>query len=231
MNFSIVMPSLRWEWLEVVVDSVYETAKEPDKVEVIVAINTICDKSPIICERCKKKHPTFQYYTIDHTTMMKPNVNFVGIVPYVNYLTLRYSTGKYVMPFNDDALMVYKNWDVRSLWRLKTKDKVLGLTNDNIRPRGFNNKPVPACSFPLISRVGIDYFGFLFDPIFYHNTADTNICFRYYEKRWTVNLEDIVMIEHRPLRLCNWKFRYEAKYKDLVTILEEKSSSIPWKNQ
>ena len=131
---------------------------------------------------------------------MIPNVNFPGIVRYVNLLSTEYSRGKYIMPMNDDAVFAYKDWDSKALEKLPD-DIVLGITKDNIGAKGFNGENVPACSFPIISRKGIEHFGHLFDPYFYHNTADTHITSVYYKMKKTVDLTDCVYIKHRTEEL------------------------------
>ena len=201
-NFSIVLLSLRWEWIRTVLNSIYDNAHCPDMIDTHIAINTGEIRIKSILEKYKEKNPNVHYYEIDPATMTLPNLNYIGIVPYVNFLTKEYAKGKYVMPMNDDALFTSKDWDKNALERLPD-DIVLGLTNDNIRPKGFDGRSIPACSFPIISRKGIEHFGHLFDPYFYHNTADTHICSIYYDIGKTVDLTDVVYVAHRPSELCN----------------------------
>lgn len=201
-NFSIVLPSLRWEWIRSVMNSILDTAYYPDKIDIQIAINTNDIRIKSILKKYQKKHNQVHFYEIDPVSMTFGGMNFPGIVAYVNLLAKEYSRGKYIMPMNDDALFTMKDWDKNALERLPD-DIVLGLTNDNIRPKGFDGRQIPACSFPLISRQGIEHFGFLFSTEFYHNTADTHICSVYYDLGKTVDLTDIVYVAHRPPELCN----------------------------
>jgi hypothetical protein len=202
-NFSIVLPSLRWEWIRTVLNSIYDNATYPDMVDTHIAINTGDMRIKAILDKYREKNKQVYYYEIDPADMTYGGQNYPGIVKYVNTLTLEYSKGKYIMPMNDDAIFTMKDWDSNSLSKLPD-DIVLGLTNDNIRPKGFDGRLIPACSFPIISRVGIEYHGYLFAPFFYHNTADTHICSVYYDMKKTINLEDIVYIAHRPKELCEF---------------------------
>lgn len=202
-NFSIVLPSQRWEWIRTVLNSIYDTAVYPDMIDTHIAINPGDSPIKAILTKYIEKNRNVHFYEIDPAIMTFNKQNYPGIVKYVNDLTIEYSTGKFIMPMNDDAIFISKDWDKNVLERLP-EGIILGITNDNIRAGGFGAYPVPACSFPIISRQGIEHFGYLFSPEFYHNTADTHITYVYYIIKKTIDITDIMYIKHRPEELCNF---------------------------
>jgi hypothetical protein len=226
IKFSIVLPTLRYEWLAVVLDSIYDNAAEPEQIEVHLAINTEDRKTQEEAYKYIEKNKNVFAHIKDQREMIKDHPYF-GMTPYVNWLTFDFSRGEYVMPMNDDALFISKNWDINAYQKFNDflSDKpdgiVLGRTEDFIyHHHGFNGSAAPIVSFPFISRKGIDHFGFLFSPDFYHNTADGHISFVYYNMNRIVDLRDVVQIAHRPSKLTCWEFLKEDRYTDMRKMLE-----------
>jgi hypothetical protein len=110
---------------------------------------------------------------------------------------------------NDDAIFISSDWDINSYIKLEKhlidKDDriVLGVSEDFIpHTYGYDGiKGIPAPLFPIISKEGIKYFGFLFHPKFHGPSADPHIAFEYYKLGKTVDLKDIIAIRHRPEEL------------------------------
>jgi hypothetical protein len=199
-NFSIVLPSQRWEWIRMVLNSIYDLATYPNMIDTHIAINTGDMRMKAILDKYREKNSQVYYYEINPKEMTYGGQVYPGIVKYVNWLTIDYSKGQYIMPMNDDAIFAYKDWDSKALSKLPD-DIVLGITKDNIGARGFGDTNTPTASFPIISRKGIEHFGWLFSTDFYHNTADTHICYTYYQMKKTVDLTDCVFIKHRTEEL------------------------------
>ncbi len=208
-NFSIVFPSLRWEWIRMVLNSILDNALYPNKIDIHIGINIGDEGIKSILTKYQLIHQQIYFYEIDPKTMIFANQKTISGVAYTNTLTFEYTMGKYIMPMNDDALFISKNWDI-NCWNILENFEInnpdgimLGITKDNIGARGFNGSHAPASCFPFISRKGIEYFGYLFSPEFYHNTADTHITYVYYNMKRTVDLKNVLEIQHRPPELCN----------------------------
>jgi hypothetical protein len=198
-------------------------------IDIHIAINPGETPLKAILREYQKRHPQVYVYEIDPVSMTYGGQNYPGIVKYVNDLTLAYSRGRYIMPMNDDALFTTQNWDIMCLNKLNAFQErrpdglVLGLTGDDIRAQGFMASDTPTASFPIISRVGVEHFGFLFAPTFYHNTADTHICWLYHDKKRTIELREELFIKHRPPELCKFiptNYRTEIEVCDMENPME-----------
>ena len=205
INFSIVLPSIRWEWIATVLDSIFDNAYNKELIEAHILVNLKDFSTQKVLNDYSKKNFNVFMHLEDEKNFMIEGANFVCITPCINYLSFQFSRGKYIIPMNDDALFVSKDWDIKAYKKLEetNSDNILGITKDNINAAGFNSSQAPACSFPIISRKGAEYFGFVYSPLFRHSTADTHICWLYWSLAKVVDLKDEVEILHRPKELCN----------------------------
>ena len=173
--------------------------------------------------------------------LTKPNI-FVHVRPRGNnfveqYLNwgFQFARATYILLLGDDVLFKTKDWDINAYARLEEylKDKpdgiVLGITDDGILKHKIQGKEwgiISSCSFPIISRKGIEALGFVLDPSFYDESSDFSIVLTYSKVNRTIDLRDIVTTIHMPVEFTK-KYgtiyhdkTYKGPYKEVSTIMK-----------
>ena len=102
MNISILLPTRkRLDLLKKSVQSLINNARQPDKLQFLFAVDE--DDSKTFLYLKQSKYPNqlaLQFKPIGYENLHKYNNTLAG-----------YATGKWIMFFNDDAIMCTKNWD------------------------------------------------------------------------------------------------------------------------
>ena len=214
MKFSILLPTKRPEYLEIVIKSIYDTTKEKENVEILLAIDINDDVSVGLGRQYKEKYNNLYIYIIEPLLKTSEEGRLVpNVVGYYNLLSMNFAKGDFLIPMNDDALFIEPEWDEKAYIKLEDyfKDKedriILGITEDFIHHRGYEGIDIPAPMFPLISKEGIEYFGYFFDPKFYGPTADPHIAYQYYNLGKVIDLQNEIKIVHKPKELIKLKRR------------------------
>jgi hypothetical protein len=103
---SVLLPSRgRPKQLTLSVNSLLETADEPDRVEILCAVDADDEKSLLRCKTLADLYrPSFTAWTSPE------RFGYARLHEYVNFLASE-ATGDWLMVWNDDAQMVTKGWD------------------------------------------------------------------------------------------------------------------------
>ena len=211
MNFNILLPSKRGECLETVIDIINNTAWDISLIEIHLGVDEDNGIVQNAAQKSDKKWGNIFIYITKQITIQTSepgNLIVPNLVGYYNWLALNFTTSKYIIPMNDDALFISENLDIKAYEKLEEylEDKedgiVFGITDDMLEhPHGYEGYEIPASLFPIISKAGINYFKYLFHPRFYGPTADPHIAYEYYKLNRMIDLKDIVKISHRPEEL------------------------------
>jgi hypothetical protein len=200
-NFSIMFLSYREKWIKSVLDSIVDNTSNLDMIEIHILIDSENKKLEKVLSNYKKFNKIYIYKTNKKNLFTDGNFDSTK---YINYMTFSFTSGKYVFLMNDDAIVCTKDWDKLCLEKLenfvnsKNDRVVLGITGDDTKTPGFQRYKCPASCFPIISRGGIEKMGYVFDPIYCCNTADTHITHAYWSIGKAVDLTQEIYIRHRP---------------------------------
>lgn len=209
--FSIILASRnRPQYLKATIKNIALTANSKENYEIILIIDEDDTETFIVAEELEQPNIVIQ-------TRSRGN-NFVE--HYINW-AYQFCRGKYILPLGDDVLFKSTDWDIKSYKRLemylvdKPDGIVLGITKDGIsihETQGPEWGLPCACSFPIISRKGIEALGFILDPHFYDESADLNILLTYNKIGRLIDLRDIFTTFHMPKEYVN-KFGNPYHYK------------------
>ena len=102
MNISILLPTRkRLDLLKKSVQSLIDNARQPDKLQFLFAVDEDDNKTFLYLKQSKYPNQlALQFKPIGYENLHKYNNTLAG-----------YATGKWIMFFNDDAIMCTKNWD------------------------------------------------------------------------------------------------------------------------
>tara|TARA_Y100001951_G_C11265755_1_gene255404 strand:- start:283 stop:1134 length:852 start_codon:yes stop_codon:yes gene_type:complete len=102
MNISILLPTRkRLDLLKKSVQSLINNARQPDKLQFLFAVDEDDNKTFLYLKQSKYPNQlALQFKPIGYENLHKYNNTLAG-----------YATGKWIMFFNDDAIMKTKNWD------------------------------------------------------------------------------------------------------------------------
>ena len=102
MNISILLPTRkRLDLLKKSVQSLINNARQPDKLQFLFAVDEDDNKTFLYLKQSKYPNQlALQFKPIGYENLHKYNNTLAG-----------YATGKWIMFFNDDAIMSTKNWD------------------------------------------------------------------------------------------------------------------------
>ena len=102
MNISILLPTRkRLDLLKKSVQSLIDNARQPDKLQFLFAVDEDDNKTFLYLKQSKYPNQlALQFKPIGYENLHKYNNTLAG-----------YATGKWIMFFNDDAIMKTKNWD------------------------------------------------------------------------------------------------------------------------
>ena len=102
MNISILLPTRkRLDLLKKSVQSLINNARQPDKLQFLFAVDEDDNKTFLYLKQSKYPNQlALQFKPIGYENLHKYNNTLAG-----------YATGKWIMFFNDDAIMCTKNWD------------------------------------------------------------------------------------------------------------------------
>ena len=102
MNISILLPTRkRLKLLKKSVDSLINNARNPDKLQFLFGVDEDDNETFLYLKRSKYPNQlALQFKPIGYENLHKYNNTLAG-----------YATGKWIMFFNDDAIMNTKNWD------------------------------------------------------------------------------------------------------------------------
>tara|TARA_R100001086_G_scaffold75130_1_gene36250 strand:+ start:279 stop:1136 length:858 start_codon:yes stop_codon:yes gene_type:complete len=102
MNISILLPTRkRLKLLKKSVDSLINNARNPDKLQFLFGVDEDDNETFLYLKRSKYPNQlALQFKPIGYENLHKYNNTLAG-----------YATGKWIMFFNDDAIMDTKNWD------------------------------------------------------------------------------------------------------------------------
>lgn len=102
MNISILLPTRkRLKLLKKAVDSLINNARYPDKLQFLFGVDEDDNETFLYLKRSKYPNQlALQFKPIGYENLHKYNNTLAG-----------YATGRWIMFFNDDAIMNTKNWD------------------------------------------------------------------------------------------------------------------------
>ena len=102
MNISILLPTRkRLKLLKKSVDSLINNARNPEKLQFLFGVDEDDNETFLYLKRSKYPNQlALQFKPIGYENLHKYNNTLAG-----------YATGKWIMFFNDDAIMDTKNWD------------------------------------------------------------------------------------------------------------------------
>jgi len=102
MNISILLPTRkRLKLLKKSVDSLINNARNPEKLQFLFGVDEDDNETFLYLKRSKYPNQlALQFKPIGYENLHKYNNTLAG-----------YATGKWIMFFNDDAIMNTKNWD------------------------------------------------------------------------------------------------------------------------
>lgn len=209
--FSIIIASRhRTQYLIETITNISLTASNKDNYEIILIIDDDDVDTLLTAKELKQSNL--------HIHIRPRGNNFVE--HYLNW-SYQFCKGKYIMPLGDDVLFKSYGWDINSYIKLekflegRNDGFVLGITMDGI-PNHEKQGPewgLPcACSFPIISRAGIDTLGFILDPHFYDESADLSILLTYNNIRRLLDLRNVFIALHMPIEYTR-KFGTPYHYK------------------
>jgi len=189
MKFSLILNSRgRVPQFVNFINSVFETTRDVNNIEILVRIDKDDSSMLDFYERQLKPHP---YQNMLFLVGERPKNLHVSL----NYLA-KHSVGQYIFVLNDDVLLDRKDWDTHAFSKLessKGKDGIIyGRTHDNSvdKPPGSEY-----ASFPIISRAGYETLGFVMHNDFVGLGGDNSIFKVYNSVGKVVDLPD-VKIDH-----------------------------------
>lgn len=203
MNFSIVAPSKgEYPALRKMLDSFERTTKHKDQLEFFIAVNPGAEDSI-------KKIQELEYSFSVKFFLRPKTKDFTN--DYYNWMANK-TTGKLIMPFNDDAWMRTNNWDEKILAKVRELGRTVFMLDipDTARIKYKNVFPC----FPMISRRAMSTLGFLLFPLVRMYPADKITHDVFYKSNLVFKVNN-VLIEHEH------SMDYEESKKPLMDIFQE----------
>lgn len=161
MNVSIIVPTRsRLQRLTNMLHSVYDKAKEPDKVEVVLVYDNDDTETYDFLQSILEEIPNSKALNRDRS----PNLNN----DYLNYAA-KHTQGKYIWGLGNDNEIVTENWDEVLInkceaFLLNKRGRILyGYVADDIH----DDAPFwtgGGCCFPIVSRESYEALGWFFPP-------------------------------------------------------------------
>ena len=149
MNISILLPTRkRLKLLKKSVDSLINNARYPDKLQFLFGVDEDDNETFLYLKRSKYPNQlALQFKPIGYENLHKYNNTLAG-----------YATGKWIMFFNDDAIMNTKNWD----------DKIMDFEDEFCLLRFKEQTNHPYSIFPCFPK---EWY-YLLDHISFHGQND-----------------------------------------------------------
>ncbi len=189
LNYALVCPTRgRPKQIKIFAESVFKTATSPDRVEILLYIDTDDRKLKDYETSINALQKSFG------TSKIKPIFGpSIGVPRAANKL-FDSSTGDIFLTSNDDQVFISTGWDERlDIEVVKYPDGIFCFWfNDDWESENF-------CTFPIVSRKWIETLGYLQFPFFEHFFADTWIWMLAKMVNRAFYLDDIT-VEHR-----HWK--------------------------
>lgn len=187
--FSIILPTRRRpKQLKLVLDNILDMTCYIDKLEICLIVD--------------RDDPT-KYNSTDTIKVYRINRGKNLVVDYYNLSSIYFTGNKYILAYNDDCLIRTLNWD-KIIYPIledcanKNNGAVLGVLDDGEDYKERSQYPFPVTNFPIISKEGVNYFGYFFNPEFKSAGAELDIIKKYWNKGCVVNLRNVCHFKHKP---------------------------------
>ena len=146
-DISVVFPSReRPEGLKKCIFSLLDKAKDPTRIEILVGL----DSDDLINQEEFQNviAPNLDERGVTYTAILFPPIGYGRLHEYVNKLSAE-SHARWIMMWNDDAVMITENWD----------EVVLGYDGEFALLRAESNNEHPYAIFPIVPRKWVDIVG------------------------------------------------------------------------
>ena len=204
IKFSVLIATrMRIEYLKNLLESIYQTTRFKDEIEVLVAYD---DNDVQTSQFITTYNPPKNYDAneLNVSFLKRPrSINING--DYYNWMANHFSKGEYIIVCNDDAVFVAGNWDETAWNKLEAFKKafpdgiVLGITEDQDHVPYRDDYNRFTC-FPLFSRKDLEVLGFLFQPEYWRDGADWVIAAVYRRIERILDLRREIAIKHISVR-------------------------------
>lgn len=169
---SVLLPTRkRIDMLRSSLTSLLDRAHHPEDIEILIAYDDDDDQSHAFFSE-REWMDFISTWPVTHSLSRVPRWGYRCLHHYVNHLA-SISKGKWVLFWNDDALMETENWDDH----VREHQEFVGLLHITA-----SNMPMTCSIFPLIHRGWIDLFGCV-SPINHADSWISDVCRKAHARR------------------------------------------------